>query len=363
MIWYLLNILMITFTWLWPVDVITTEKNILKKNYKTYIIRKKRVCVIATLNWIILSGLRGLEIGADTLAYKEYFNETIFFSWGECFSKIYLKYIQGIHFKDPGYPIVMKFFQIFSTDYQLFLVFIAIVFFVPMGILIYKYSEDPYLSYVLFSSLFYSFFAITGHRQTIATSIVVFAGIELIKKRKLLSFLLVIFLASMIHNSVICFLPFYWISKIKINKFTLTLYWTVVVTSFLLKNELLVLLQKIVGYEEYDVLETAGGGNFIFLLYILLIFTTIFYKQFLNNKMNEISINALFISGIFSSLVFLNQSFMRVVQYYSIFIMFLLPQCGNVFIKRDQKYFKIICSILMILLLIKNQPEYVFFWQ
>lgn len=54
---------------------------------------------------------------------------------------------------------------------------------------------------------------------------------------------------------------------------------------------------------------------------------------------------------------------MRVVQYYSIFIMFLLPQCGNVFIKRDQKYFKIICSILMILLLIKNQPEYVFFWQ
>lgn len=61
----------------------------------------------------------------------------------------------------------MKFFQIFSTDYQLFLVFIAIVFFVPMGILIYKYSEAPYLSYVLFSSLFYSFFAITGHRQTI----------------------------------------------------------------------------------------------------------------------------------------------------------------------------------------------------
>lgn len=103
----------------------------------------------------------------------------------------------------------------------------------------------------------------------------------------------------MIHNSVICFLPFYWISKIKINKFTLTLYWIVVVTSFLLKNELLVLLQKIVGYEEYDVLETAGGENFIFFLYILLIFTTIFYKQFLNNKMNEISINALFISEIF----------------------------------------------------------------
>lgn len=89
MIWYLLNILMITFTWLWPVDVITTEKNILKKNYKTYIIRKKRVCVIATLNWITLSGLRGLEIGADTLAYKEYFNETIFFR-GE---SVFLRFI------------------------------------------------------------------------------------------------------------------------------------------------------------------------------------------------------------------------------------------------------------------------------
>ena len=363
MIWYLLNILIITCAWLWPVNIVIDKKEVVKKSYIVNALRRKRVCIIATINWIILSGLRDWSVGADTLAYKEYFDETIFLTWGECFSKIYLKYIQGIHFKDPGYLIVMKFFQIFSTNYQMFLIFIAVIFFVPLGLLIYKYSKEPYLSYILFSSLFYSFFAITGHRQTIATSIVVFGGIKLIKKRKLLKFLLLITIASTIHTSVICFLPFYWISKIRINKVSLIFYWSLIVISFLFKEQFLILLQQMAGYEEYSILETAGGGNFIFLLYMLLIYVTIFYGYFTNNEIIEISTNALFIAGIFSSLVFLNQSFMRVVQYYSIFIMFLLPQCKYVFIKKNRMYFKISCSILMILILIKNQPEYVFFWQ
>ena len=364
MIWYLLNILIITCAWLWPVNSVIDKKEVVKKSYIVNTLRRKRVCIVATINWIILSGLRDWSVGADTLAYKIYrFDITKITSWHRVLSDFYLKYIVGLEIKDPGYPFLEKVFQIFSTNYQIFLIFIAVIFFVPLGVLIYKYSEEPYLSYVLFSSLFYSFFAITGHRQTIATSMVVFGGIELIKKRKLLKFLLLITIASTIHTSVICFLPFYWISKIKINKVSLTFYWILVIGSFLFKEQFMALLQQVVGYEEYIILETAGGGNFIFLLYMLLIYVTIFYRYFTNNEIIEISTNALFIAGIFSSLVFLNQSFMRVVQYYSIFIMFLLPQCKYVFIKKNRMYFKISCSILMILLLIKNQPEYIFFWQ
>lgn len=372
MVWYLLNILIITFVWLWPVNVITTGKDVLERNYKSFIIRKKRVCIVATLNWIILSGLRDLSVGADTLAYKIHgFDRIVTMSWTEIFYKLYLKYIDGVSIKDPGYPLLEKIFQIFSTNYQIFLIFIAIIFFVPMGILIYKYSENPYLSYIIFSTLFYSFFAITGHRQTIATSMVVFGGIELIKKRKLIKFLILVAIASTIHASVVCFLPFYWLSKIKINKFILMLYWAMIGSSFIFKIKIMSFLQEIVGYEQYGVSEKAGIGMFIILLLFLCIFVTIFYRNFLEKKhkegqnyaLKETAINALFIAAFFSSLVTLNTSFMRVVQYYSIFIMFLLPQCKYVFVKKNRVFFETVCCIVMITLLIKNNPEYIFFWQ
>ena len=64
------------------------------------------------------------------------------------------------------------------------------------------------ISWVVYSTLFYSFFAITGHRQTIATGIVVWGGLECIRKRKLIPFLLLTFVAYTIHASAICVLPF-----------------------------------------------------------------------------------------------------------------------------------------------------------
>lgn len=373
MTWYLLNILIITCTWFWPINNVVTGKSIKEKYCFIQKMRRKRVCIVATINWIILSGLRNWSIGADTLAYKiNHFDRTIDMSWKDIFYNFYLKYIMDISIKDPGYPLIEKVFQIFSKNYQMFLIFIACIFFILLGIKIYKYSENPYLSYIVFSTLFYSFFAITGHRQTLATAIVVFLGIELIKKRKLIKFLLLLVLVSTIHASAICFLPFYWISQIKIKRITLLIYWILIIVAFIFKNQFLMVLHKVVGYERYTFFETASGGIFMFLLLTLSIFITVFYKYILKNYLLtsfkekvilEISINALFLASIFSSLLLINQSFMRVVQYYSIFIMFLLPKCKYAFLKEDRMFFEIICCIVMIILFIKNQPYYIFCWQ
>lgn len=373
MIWYLLNILIIICVWLWPVNNVVTEKNIMKKKYIPSFIRRKRVCIIATINWIILSGLRDWSVGADTLAYKIYhFDKTINKSWGEIFYNFYLKYRIGIPIKDPGYPLFEKIFQIFSKNYQIFLIFIACIFFILLGIKIYKYSENPCLSYIVFSTLFYSFFAVTGHRQTLATAMVVFGGIELIKKRKLISFLVLLIIASTIHTSVICFLPFYWLSQIKIKRIVLTIYWILILNSLIFKTQFLMLLHKVVGYDNYGFDEAASGGTFMLLLFSLSIFITIFYKIILKNyflenlnekSMLEISINALLIASIFAPLLFINPAFMRVIQYYSIFIMFLLPKCKYAFSKKNWLFFEIICCGIMIVLFIKKQPEYMFFWE
>lgn len=155
MFWYLLNIIIIVLVWLWPVNINCRDEN----TYCLYNkIRTKRTCIIGTINWIILSGFRSWEIGPDTLAYKMYrFDRTLDRSWAEIFADFVLKYKLGEEIKDPGYPVLEKSFQLFSSDYQLWLVAIAVMFFVPLGIVIYKYSTNAAISYILFSTLFYSF--------------------------------------------------------------------------------------------------------------------------------------------------------------------------------------------------------------
>lgn len=329
---------------------------------------KKVFCFLASLQWILISGLRHLSIGADTYSYKIFrFNKTLNLSWDQVLGQFTDKYIGGnATIKDPSYTIIEKVFQIFSDDYQLFLVFIAIIFFGTMGILIYKHSRDPLISFILFSSLFFSFFAVTGHRQTIATAVAVFGGFFLIKKNKAIPFILLVLFASTIHGSAICFLPFYWFSKIRINKISLTVYWVAIALSFIFRYELLALLQSVVGYEQYEDFEGAGAGTFMLLLFILAIAVTVFHKAILSvdGENSRRFINALMIACFFSSLLLINQSFMRVVQYYSLFLMLLMPAVEEIFIRDwDKRAFKIVCITVLILLLVKVRPVYMFFWQ
>ena len=180
---YLLNIALI-FIWAFFLLKYKPSKN-----------KKKAFCAIACVQWVILSGLRGMTVGADTIEYRRGFNRVNITSWHRIITDI-SAYIGGAEIKDPGYALFVKIFQVFSTNYQLYLVFIAVLFMIPMAIWIYKNSSMPCLSFIIFSTLFYSFYAVTGIRQTIATSLVEFIGYEFIKKKKQRR------LTSLLHNRI-----------------------------------------------------------------------------------------------------------------------------------------------------------------
>ena len=215
-----------------------------------------------------------------------------------------------------------------------------------------------------YSTLFYSFFAVTGHRQTITTAIVLWGGLEFIRKRKLIPFLLLTFIAYTIHASAICVLPFYWISQLKVTKAKLSIYMVGIVAAFLLRNQLLVFLQSIVGYKSFQQYEGAQAGVFLFLLIAMAVFTFIFWEQIQNsdNQVLNMSVNALMMACVFSPLLLINPSFMRVVQYYSVFIIFLIPEFRFAFHDNSKALFLRIIAIIMILLLVKQMPSYSFFF-
>lgn len=362
MAWYLLNIFIISFLWLIQKSDIVF---IARKNKKITINKNKMICLIASFNWIVLSGLRGLSVGDDTYSYKvNFFDKIEYTSWSTLLDNFYKKYVLQVPNmdKDLGYSIFEKIFHTFSSNYQLYLIFIAIIFFVFMGRFIYKYSKNVFLSYILFSCLFYSFYAITGLRQTIATALVVFCGIELINERKMIRFLFLVIIASTIHASAICFLPFYWISQIKINFKSIAIYWILIILSFIFKNQFFYFFRTLSGYDNYNLLEGASAGTFMFLLLFLALFISIFYKKIIDDQIASISLNALFIACFFSSMLLINQSCMRVIQYYSIFLLLLLPKCQNIIQINFRQLFNFALITVLILLLVKNNPSYSFFW-
>ena len=354
MIIYLINIILITI-WALILNINTVKHN------------KKIFCILASVQWIFLSGLRNLNIGADTMAYKVSFDTTKNWSWEYIINRFYSITFQGENGRDAGYAIFEKLAQYITQEYQVYLIIIAIIFMVPLSIFIYKYSKSPYISFIIYSSLFYSFFAITGHRQTIATGIALFLGYELIKKRKLFTFLVLILLSATIHKSVICLIPFYFIATKKITKKYSLFIVVSFIVAFKFKNQLMNLLATFIGYESYaGQYVGAGAWNFT-VIFLVVVLVSIWRAPRILSDTNTYDVtiwyNAAFMALLFLPLTFVNPSAMRVVQYFSIFLMMLIPEIIKSFDIDEQPIIYYVGTSLMVLLLIKNNPYYLFFWQ
>lgn len=356
MVWYLLNILIFVIAWYWP-----TQQELEADSNR---VRSKRTCIAGAIGWILLSGLRGLNVGADTEAYALSFEQAANTKLDTLWQNIINKYIYNmdIQGKDFGYYFLEKVFRNFTSSYTLWLLFIAIIFTVPMAVFIYRYSSNACISWIIYSTLFYSFFAITGHRQTIATAIVVWGGLECIRKRKLILFLILTLVAYTIHASAICILPFYWLSQIKLTKAKLLGFLFCIICAYIFRYQFLTFLQSIVGYESYQQYEAAQAGIFVLLLIFIAIFIFAFWENIRvsDNQILNMSVNALMIACCFSSLLLINPSCMRVVQYYSIFLLFLIPELRYAFCANSKMLFLRIIGLIMILLLIRQMPSYNF---
>ncbi|MCT4781659.1 MULTISPECIES: EpsG family protein [Exiguobacterium] len=319
---------------------------------------------IATLQWIVLSGFRHVSVGADTLQYKWMFDETKAISWnrlGDHFMAILFGEAEG---RDPGYYILQKTTQIVTDNYQWYLLIVAVLFLVPFGIWIYRNSTEPLLSFIIFSTLFYAFFAITGIRQTLATAIAVLIGYYFIQQRRFWPFLAIVLLAATIHKSALVFIPFYFLATKTITTRYLLFMGALIPFLFVFRIQLFELFRTISGYEEYEYYAGAGTLNFSLMLLVITGVAIWRREQMIAANPNVTHyLNALLLALCFLPLTFINPSMMRIVQYFSIFIMLLIPELIRSFDQRERLLVYYTAITMLMLLFARYQPVYQFFWQ
>lgn len=356
---YLVNIISIT---LYAIFFRLIEEKFIEKN--SVFNAKLYFCIATSLNWILLSSLRHESVGPDTSDYKKIFELSAITSWDELKYKFIEVYFGNEKGKDIGYSVLEKIFQYVSTDYQNFLTFIALLFTSSLCYFIYKYSSNSYISWIITSTLF-TFYFTTGHRQTIATAIASIISYQFIKERKALHFFAAILIASTIHKSILIITPLYFIYANNIKRKHLVYIIAIYPILFAFKAEVSEFIKSISGYEEYGVYE--GAGTYKFTAMMMLIGYVLYARYKKLNTANldvAFSIKTYFIALLLIPLTYINPSAMRVVYYFSIYLIILIPSILSSF-KGSTNVLAVYASAVTLIILFINAGaggNYIFYW-
>lgn len=334
---------------------------------------RKRYIIFCCVLLILQSGLRNVAVGADTYAYMLSFYRIEHKSWNEIFENFYNVYVLG-QGKDAGYPLFVKTFQLLSCNYQIYLLTIAILFFSSFGRFVYlntKSLRSVLIVACVYQVFFYGFFSVTGIRQTLAVAIILFAY-EFLTKRRFVEFLLLCFTAALLHKSALLFVPFYFLANFKRPVKILSGVMVSLPVIFVLIRPIAHFLTSFsfsASYAGYANSTSETQGAQMFIAYMLVIASGIIYfRQNFNQADENISraLNAFCLALFFTPLTWVDPGLMRVVMYYSIFILFLL---GNLVDCFDSDYsmssnnIVILIAVVFCIVLIKRDTAYAFFWQ
>lgn len=342
---------------------------ILKKgSVKTEQIRRDKFLVTIGLLLIFQSALRNLAVGPDTYQYFTTFEYVHSLSWDEVIGNL-TNYLSHGNIKDPGYTLFVKLFQTIIPDFRCFLFAVALVFFIPL-LRLFKYYNVPIdgclMSLALYQALFYYFFSITGIRQTLATGIALLI-VPYALNRKYILFFSSLLLAAMIHKSVLVFGLFYLFPYIKNSRKYIAL-------AFLCFGPMWIAGQKLAQfviagtifdqYEAYlEGYETTGAISFAIFILIVGLLILKFHYLLVDVKIYNTLILAIAFAIFYTPMTSVGPSQMRIVQYFSLFVLLILP---IIF-----KQLQLLCGknlnlygffFFAIYALMKNH-EYCFYWE
>ena len=233
---------------------------------------------------------------------------------------------------EPAYFFLTKISAFLGLSDMLFLMVIAIFIYVPIFTLIYRYSENIFLSVLVYFGLSLFGYSLGIFRQMIALSICL-CSIPALLDRRILSFFGTVILATLFHVSAIVFVVLWFYKKINLYKFLLI---TIIVSIALLvfgRHLVLFIVRVFPMYSGYigSKYDTQGGTYIAFIILLVITAITI---NFLNLRkryttfMPEIirlSVFALAVSLCVQAVSYSMGIMGRSVGYFTIFQLVLVP--------------------------------------
>lgn len=336
---------------------------------------KKRmwyVIIIISL-FVLESSLRNIYVGPDTKHYFSTFRIADNKSWGEALGSFRTAYLEG-EGKDPGFTIFMKIIRSFTQDFNVFLFFCALPFFIPLGQILYRYSSSILqlmFAFTLYVALFH-IVALSGVRQQIATGFCFMAFLQLVKENNWKAFLFIILGAS-IHISALIFaiVPILRLPSPRLIKHVHLASFATIPFVIIYAAQIMMLLASFLTndyYTKYSDTESRGSAyTYIVLMELLSLFCYFFIKR--DELEIDKQVKYLYVMlpmlTMTVPLINLNGAMIRIGQYFTLYMMLLVPLAiDSISGEKERKYFYFgMIAVLVLLSLRSRDFDYYFFWQ
>lgn len=215
--------------------------------------------------------------------------------------------------------------KLFSTwtdgDFQIFLIFIAIVTELAVAIVIYRYSPAPWLSYLLWNCFAFYVFGFSAIKQALAMGLLMLAFVGIMEKQPV-KFVIWAVLAGCIHTPALIFLPAYWLARSQLNIQKLLAYTVCAALIFVFRNQIVTFISSFY-YDETDYANnTHLGGRF--LMIVALLIAGVVFRGFSGKNFTKL-LNLMLAAAIIQMFSGFDNIFSRLTDYYFQFLILYLP--------------------------------------
>lgn len=349
---------------------------------------RKKIYLLSVFGLIILfSSLRSYMIGIDLKDH--YYKAFVYYS-----DKSFDFFLSHSPY-DKGYIFFYHFIYYFTKNPQVMIAIHSVIVFSIVGRFIYKNSNNVIMSSFVFIAYNSWFMYMTMLRQSLAIAVLLIAT-EIwskrdLKKKRIVYFYLLVFIASTFHSSAIIFSIYPLVEKIPVKKTTIFLSIIGIIFTTVFYNQIFILISKIISVtKDY----TSFYANDISIVNVTTIYSiavgaiTLFLSYIYIYRNNSIDKNAAkkeTISNdflVFLVIIFTTTRILRIKigiiarasEYFLPFLWILLPRTlNNITRKNDRVLIKFITYSLFVLAFVwcgySNGADlygtvpYKFFWE
>ena len=287
--------------------------------------REMKFCfILVSVLMIFIISMRHVSIGNDTFIYKHYFFDK--------YAENGIKYMFENEESEWGYALLQIFFNRIGFGFEAFNVVYATFNVCVIMRLIYKWSDIPWLSCLLF--FFFGFFVLnlTMMRQITAMSIVILAVMNDDDNgfKGFLKFAVMLGIAFSIHTSAVVAIPMWIIKKVKFSGKTVAVFFLLIFLAYIFKTPLTKLVANFASgmterYDHYDVEKNGELGTLFYIMMLVTMVASVFMSSFLSDRKNQTLFMFMAVMLIIFPTTQVGGAAMRIYYYYYIFAIIFIP--------------------------------------
>ncbi len=346
-----------------PVWIALIVQGFYKQSVDSPTIAKKVYIVACSIVVFLMIALRHYSLGStDSMNYY-----AMWIDLNGASTDLLRYFMEASRVEDTYIVTIWVLSKIFIHPQFLF-VLSGMLFSIAVGRFIYKNSDNVVLSFVMFICLGLYTFMVQGLRQSIAISICLFA-IEYCKRRKLIRFLILVFLASLFHRTAVVFFLVYFLYGAKFDIKTKVFMFIIPVALFSLMPIITSISNEMLD-RDYNTAAETGSAIVASLIHVLILgFAYIYLNEKNSGKKETFFIAFAMLGASFYLMRYIGtQAYERISFYFLMGRNIVLPDVVKRFNQKSQNIINLVVIVLSIALFIYRLNTsylvpYLFFWQ